>query len=102
MKKILLIVLRPSDFIEMNRIKESLSDIFKFKIIYISPGRDQKFIEDPSLKMIQDDVEEILKYRQRTKRKKQTIIDKLLKKIYIYKIIKKKIKKKKNLLKFVF
>ena len=50
MKKILLIVLRPSDFIEMNRIKESLSDIFKFKIIYFSPGREQEVIEDPSLK----------------------------------------------------
>ena len=69
MKKILLLVLRPSDFVEMNRLKESLSDIFKFKIIYISPGRDQKFIEDPSLKIIQEDLEEILKYRHKKKSK---------------------------------
>ena len=99
MKTILLLVLRPSDFVEMNRIKESLSDIYKFKIIYISPGRDQEFIEDPSLKIIQEDLVNILKYRQKKRKKRTTLIklSKFLNKIYIYKIIKKKIIKKKIL-----
>ena len=71
MKKILLIVLRPSDFIEMNRIKESLSGLFKFKIIYFSPGRDQKIIEDPSLKNIQEDLDKVLKYRHKKKKENE-------------------------------
>ena len=53
----------------MNRIKESLSDTFKFKIIYFSPGREQEVIEDPSLKDIQEDLEKVLKFRHKKKKK---------------------------------
>ena len=70
MKTILTIVLRPSDFIEMNRIQELLSNKFIFKTIYISPGLEQKKIINPTFKEINDDLEEVLKYRRKKKKKK--------------------------------
>ena len=74
----------------MNRIKESLSDTFKFKIIYFRLVENKKFIEDPSLKDIQEDLEKVLKFRHKKKKKIKKKIFKLffqfLKKLFFTKI----------------
>ena len=70
MKNILLIILRPSDFIEMNRLRESLSSDFRFKSLYFSPGKTGKVFEDPKLEDIEEDVKNVLKQKKTRKKKK--------------------------------